>query len=423
MKFFRKKNSNPVQSSGKTGGVASDQHFYSRHADEAPLDDYFDETKISSVRRTSRHSLARRHENNNRASDWALAVLLLRTALVILLLVGGFFVLKLVLERMSEPSEKEKLQWEEKASRMERPGSSVEFSGDPVARELTVGVALIEQRLASWDQAGRLFRSAEALTLRGINEEAAQRLEQAVRVAPDNRAVLHLLADVYMNLGRADKAVPLYVRLLDQEGLQPALQMDLLRALQESGQTEAGLVLADRVLLDQPSNEFVLSLAAEGQLQKGNADAALTMYQRILETSPTNTVALKQCGEIYAGRGDYKQAVPYYLDLVRLDPSPNHYRALAQLYARQNQAGQTVVFMVQAASLFTSATVAPWLKNPEFDSVRETVEFRSFADRMIGEEARKAGEAINRREAEKAALGPVEMDLPKQPELQLKPNQ
>lgn len=422
MKFFRKKSSTPVKSSGKKGGIASDQHFYSRHADAAPLDDYFGETTVSSTRRTSRHSLGRRHLNNNRASNWQLAVLLLRAVLVVLLMVGAFIVLKLVAERLSAPSEKDLQQWEANAAQMEEAGPAVAASADSVPQELTISAALMEKRLASWDQAGRLFRSAEALTLRGINEEAAQRLEQAVRVAPDNRAILHLLADVYMNLGRSDEAASIYIRLLDQEGLEPMLQISLLKSLQASGQTGAGLVLANRMLLDQPSNEFVLSIAAAGHLQKGNADAALTMYQRILKTSPANTVALKQCVEIYAGRGDYKQAVPYYLDLIRLDPSPDRYRTLAQFYARQNQAGQTVVFMGQAASLFSSAAVAPWLKDPEFDSVRETVEFRSFADRIIGEEARKAIEAINRREAEKAALGPVEMDLPK-PALQLKPNQ
>jgi predicted Zn-dependent protease len=226
-----------------------------------------------------------------------------------------------------------------------------------------------------------------------------------------------------MKLGRTDEAASLYIRLQDQEGLQPALQMDLLKALQEGGQTEAGLVLADRMLQDQPNNEFVLSIAAAGQLQKGDAEAALTMYQRILENNPTNTAALRQSGQIYTERGEFERAVPCYLDLVRLDPSPDHYRTLAQLYARQNQAGQTVVFMGQAASLFSSAAVAPWLKNPEFDPVRETVEFRSFADRIIGEEARKAIEAINRRAAEKAAVLTDSIDLPKQPALQLKPNQ
>jgi tetratricopeptide (TPR) repeat protein len=422
MKFFRKKSSPPVQSGKKTSGVSLEDQFYSRRVEDPLLDDYFDEGRVTTTQRTSRHSPARRRESSNRASSWTLAILLLRGVLIVLLLVGGFMVLKLVLGRMAVPTEKERQEWETNAARMEQQAVA-KISLDPVPQELRVSPAEVEQRLAAWEQGGQLFRSAEALSRRGINEEAAHRLEQALRVVPNNRAVQHLLSEVYMALGHAEKAAPLYIYLLDQEGPLPELQIRLLQALQESGQIEAGLVLANRILQDQPDNEFVLSVAAAGQAQLGDTDAALVMFERMLETSATNTVALSRCGEIYAGRGDYERAIPYYLELIRLNPLPDYYQVLANCYAQQNQAGQTVVSMGQAASLFGSAIVAPWLKSQGFDPVRESVEFRSFADRIIGAEQRKAIEAINKRDAEKAAPEPGELELPKQPELQLKPNQ
>ena len=424
MKFFRKKNDSSTEVRSKTAESDSKPNFYSQHAGDAPLDEYSDFRGPQKTSRTSMHSAARRREVSNRASSWALAFLFLRAGLIILLLVGGFVVLKLVLNRMSGPSEKEMQQWDVNAARMEKGAEPlVTSAGTPVPKDLVVSAALIEQRLKQWEQAGQLFRSAEALARRGINEEAAQRLEQALRTTPDNLAAQQLLADVYMQLGRYAEAAPLYVHLLDQDGLKPELQMNLLQSLQESGQLDAGLVLAEQMLQDQPNNETVLSIAAAGQVQQGNTDAALALFERILENDAQNASALENCGKLYFSRGDYEKAIPYYLELVRLDPKPDYYQMLARAYAQQGQAGKAVVLMGQAASLFGPAAVIPWLRETTFDPVRESVEFRSFADRTVGVETRMAIEAINKRAAEKAAplLG-EKPELPQQPALQLTPN-
>lgn len=414
MKFFQKKTvRSPESRSEKTEGDST-HSFYSRYAGEAPLDEYSDVSGPQTLR-TSRHGAARRREVSNRASNWTIALLLLRAVLLVLLLVGGFIVLKLVLDRMSEPTEKDQQRWENTAAQMEK--SSVPEEA-PVSQELAVSATEMEAHLKQWNQTEQLLRSAEALNLRGINEEAAQRLTQALRITPDNRKAQQMLADIYMQLGRAAEAVPLYIHLLDLGGPLPERQMNLLLALQESGQIAAGLALANQMLLDQPNNEVVLSFAAAGQLQLGKPDAALPMFEKILESNATNTVALKNCGQIYFDRGDYEKAVSYYTTLIKIEPKPEYYQMLARSYAHQNQAGKAVVCMGQAASLFGGGTVSPWLKEVTFDPIRESVEFRSFADRLVGVETRKAIEAINKREAEKATPAmPGGLELPKQPDL------
>jgi tetratricopeptide (TPR) repeat protein len=331
-------------------------------------------------------------------------MLLLRAVPIVLLLGVGFVVLKLVLERMAEPSERQKQQWEAKASRMGAPPAEIS-AASPAA----VTPEWIKQRLELWEQTRRHLRSADALNRQGMDEEVLQRLGQALRVAPDNQTAQQMLVDIYLRKGRFADAVPVCIRLLDQDSGKPELQMKLLQALQASGQTEAGLVLAQRMLEDQPNDLNILSIAAAGQVELGDMDAALGLFSRILDNDAKNKEALKNCGEIYLKRGAYQQAVPYYLDLVRLDSRPEHYHMLARCYAQQNEAGKAIIFMGQASSLFGSSTVAPWLKESVFDPVRETVEFRSFADRIVGIETRTAIEAINKREAEKpttpASLG------------------
>lgn len=403
MKIFRKKNKSSSQTQPQPAKATPKHVAYSKHTGEAPLDEYFDASNARHIQRTSRHSPAHRRENDNRASRRAVSLLLFRGVLIVLLLTVGFVVLKLVLDRMAEPSERQKQLWEAKAARM--GSSSAKVSAVSPAGISPEG---IKQRLEQWELARRQLRSAEALNRQGIDEEAIQRLEQALRVAPDSQVAQQMLVDIYLRRGRYAEAVPVCIRLLDQDSDKPELQMKLLQALQASGQAEAGLVLAQRMLEDQPNGVKILSIAAAGQLGLGDIDAALGLFGRILDNDAKNKEALKNCGEIYFKRGEYQQAVPYYLDLARLDSKPEYYQMLARCYAQQREAGKAIIFMGQASSLFGSSEVAPWLKETVFDPVRETVEFRSFADRIVGIETRTAIEAINKREAEKttpASLG------------------
>ncbi|MEI8206014.1 MAG: tetratricopeptide repeat protein, partial [Kiritimatiellales bacterium] len=236
MKFFHKKKARPDGVRAKPARPDPD-NFYSQHAGHAPLDEYSDDRGARQTHRTSRHRPDRRRENNNRASDWASAILLLRAGLIIVLLVGGFFILKLVLTRIAEPSDKEQQRWESAAAVMEKTSSpGVVSAGTPTAQDLMVDPALIEQRLKQWDLAAQLFRAAEALSLRGIDEDAIQRLGQALRIVPANQAAQKLLVDIYIRRGRYAEAVPLCIQLLDQNGQQLGLQMSLLKALMASGQ-------------------------------------------------------------------------------------------------------------------------------------------------------------------------------------------
>ncbi len=421
MKLFGKKNTQTAKVSPRTARSVPADNFYSQHAGETPLDDYSAGSGGRQTHRTSRHSPARiREETSNRASNKAIAILLFRTVLIVVLLVAGFVALKWALSLLDKPSEKKQQQWAANAMRMEKSSTTGELpagAAEPSAQ--AVSAALIKQRLAQWEQTEQHLRSAESLSRRGINDEAAGRLGQALRITPDNREAQQMLVDIYMLQGLYAEAVPLCIRLLDQDSRQPALQMNLLRALQESSQVEAGLVLAERLLLDQPNNQMVLSIAATGQLWQGNQEAALALFERVLKNDPKNTEALENCGKIYFAQNDPQKTVPYYLELVRLDPQPDYYQMLARCYAQLAQAGKAVVFLGQAASLFGETTISLWLRDAGFDSVRETVEFRSFADRVVGVETRKAIEEINRREAEKAAavVPGGGLELPKQPNL------
>ena len=418
MKLFGRKNSKKGSVISSVETPDSEQSFYAQPVGEAPLNEFAGEQERN-VRRTSLHSPARRRETSNRVNNKEIFSLIARTGLIILLLVAGFFVLKIGLGKLAGPSEKDQKQWVVNAVLMEGEAASTEVVSVSFH---AVTVELLDERLRQWNEAERHLRAAAMRERDGMDEAAVSRLEQALRSVPDHQAAQRLLMKIHMRSENYAEVVPLCVRLLDQDSQQWDVKINLLHSLQKRGQTEACLVLADQMLEQEPRNIELLEVAALAQRIAGNSEEALALFDRILQNNKRNEVALVGSGAIYQERENWEKATPYYLELVRTHPELEHYHNLARCYARREEAGKAIIFMGQAASLYGESEVSGWLRQDleAFDLILETVEYRSFADRLVGEESRKAIEDIRRREIEKKALAiPGGSDLPAQPELKI----
>jgi tetratricopeptide (TPR) repeat protein len=423
-KFFGRKRAESKQ----PDDAVSDQQeagLYARHTADEPLDEYTDGLGRE-VRRTSRHSPARRREVSNRASDREVLFLLLRTGLILAVVVGGFFALKFVVGVVSKPSETQKKQWEDAAVKMEKSSESVESAMPNVD---VVGMSKIDEtfissKMAKWQVAEQYFRSAEAFERRGMLEQAAERLLQALEVAPENRPAQILLLSVYEQAENDQAIAALCIRLLDQDSRDHDVKRSLLAALEKMGELQATVALGAELLEENPRDVVVLATIASAQEQLGMVESAISSYGRLLQQEPSSRKALEGLGRLSEQSQAWGDAIPYYLSLVKLEPLPEYYHALARCYAQQVESGKAVIFLGQAASLFGEKEVSSWLRTPVFDSIRETADFRSFADRVVGVETRKAIESIRQREAARQsdpALPGGGIDVPR-PELnQLKP--
>ena len=396
--------------------------FYEKNNLEAPLDEY-SSPRRSGSRQTSKTRPIRRRENNTRATDAQLAWLVLKIFMVPVLLGAGYFVLKLVVARLEQPSEEQVAQWEDAAALMDKGAVDAEGA---VRDVIDFGDAeSLQNRLGNLERAQELFRSADALERRGLEEEAVARLEQALRFAPDNFSIQRHLLDLYIQLGNYEQAIPLSGRLLDQDSLNQQVKAHLLTALHETDRIDAGLLLAEQMLDETPKNLRVMEVAAYSYAAKGRTDEALNLYKQILERNATHLLALQGAGTIYEWRDEWEQSLPYYMELLKLAPKAERYRIVARNFAQLDEAGKTVIFLGQAAGLYGEDAVSPWLGDAEFDPVRETVEFRSFADQIVGAQAREAIEQLRRREVQKpTGFDPGDIQLPSQQQLEiLRPRQ
>lgn len=394
--------------------------FYGRRVADDPFEPEARGPAMPTSRRTSRHSPVVRRENSNRASNWALGMLLLRAVLILVFLGGGFVALRIVLSRLAEPTEKEQQRWEERAALMDQGVRTAlsDESGLPSASRQALDSEPLAVRLESWELAERYLRSADALIRRGIDLEAARRLRQVLTAAPENRIAMRKLLEIFMNSGQYDQALPLCIRLLEQDSSQRDVKMHLLSALYQTDRFEDAVRLSERMLKHTPGDLDVLMLAAQSSRAAGNSERALEHYAGILQHNPQHPGALQGSGEILLEQERFEEALPFYTELLREEPTEEIYYALALCYAQLEEAGKAVIRMGQAASLFGESAVGPWLGQPVFNPIRETVDFRAFADRIIGMESRKAIEAINRRERQRDLPDePVGPELPAQPVL------
>jgi tetratricopeptide (TPR) repeat protein len=416
MKSAGKIKSSPDQDPASSSAPEPENSFYSRGAGEESLYDAAGGSGRGGSR-SSRGTPARRRETTNRAGNRQIFFLLLKIVLIPAALFGAYLGLKAVVGLLEKPSEEQQKQWTQDAERMQQPISGGEAGS---AEVMTVDLEFLKSRMSRWEQADRHLRSAAALERREIDEEAAARLEQALRFAPDNREIQSLLLDIRMRSGSYEEAIPLCVRLLDQNSGDREVKMQLLKAFQETGRMEAVLFLTERMMEQEPERLDLMEMAAYAHASLNQADDALEMYNRILERDKGHLLALEGAGYIYQWQTEWKKAVPYYMELVRLDPKAEHYRALAHSYAQMNEPGKAAIFLGQAASLYGGKEVGLWLRDPGFDAVRESVDFRSLSDRVVGVETRKAIEAIRRREVEKSGAEiSGELDLPLRPDLEL----
>ncbi len=383
-----------------------DNNFYDPQPAEEPLTAPSSRSGSHNRRSSSMDSPARRRENDNRTTNRDLLLLMLKIVLIPVLLVGGFFALKAVVGLFDEPSEEEMQQSEARAALMDK-APSTEMESSPAAgtsKERVVTRDFLAERMTRWEKAERHLRAAGALELRGIYDDAIVRLKQALQFAPENREAQRQLLDLYMDSGNYTEAVPLCIRLLEQDSAQWDLKILLLRAFQEEGKTELCVFLSDRLLRQRPDDQTVLEVAAYSHAVEGGMDKALDLYKQILDKHPKNELALEGAGTIYQLQEEWMKAVPYYLKLLELDPQEKDYLALARSYSQLGDSGKAIIFLGQAYGLYGEAVISPWLLNPVFDPIRDTSDFRSFGEMVVGERRLAAIQEIRRRETEREIM-------------------
>lgn len=352
--------------------------FYEQKAPQVPLSEASGRYRGSRTV-TSRRSASRRHKRSNRATQQTLLVLSLKIILVPVLLAGGYFGLKAMLTPFMGPSDKDVEEWSRKEVLMAPAVGPIALNSDSI-----IDKDVLQNRLDVWRKGDRCLRSAESLALHDADlDTAIVRLRQCLALVPDNQEAQEQLMRLYIRKDDFEQAIPVCVRLLDQDPRRWDLKLVLLNAFSKTEKLESELMLATDMLEEQPNSIEALTAAAYVQASTGHLQEAVNFYQRILDNKKDHVPALTNKAYIHKQRGEWSQALPHYLTLLKLDPTPDVYHSLAQCYSHLGESATAALYIGQAIALYGEPEVFSWLKEEDFDPVRKSIEFRTFADQSI----------------------------------------
>jgi tetratricopeptide (TPR) repeat protein len=261
----------------------------------------------------------------------------------------------------------------------DNPLDDGESQGAPAAE----AEPFLEARIREWMRADALV--GEAATLRGDGRisEAAERLEAALAIVPDQNQLLLNLARVRQDQQRYRDALDLSLRLLAQEPEHREGRLVLAEVLSASGRYEDALAAAQWMLDDDPYSEAGHKIVADAYTRMGRIEKALPHLNRLVSLNRDNMTARNALGQAYLSLGDLNEALKVFEEVKRMDDSNSqaHFYT-AVCYARQEEMAGLTEVMTSAASQFGRDFVLAWVRSPEFDRLRETQEFRMLLKRL-----------------------------------------
>ncbi len=155
----------------------------------------------------------------------------------------------------------------------------------------------------------------------GCADEAASALEKVLKGQPNNRDILYLLVDCYLDMENAPQAERTIVKLVEQEPANYPKFLELVKLYLKTGNTDA----ATRIL----------SMSSENLLGGGQAEDFLDWTKEILARNPEQIDALRLLAHFNSWQRDetaLKQSLERLAEIARLHEAveDEHY-ALSQL--------------------------------------------------------------------------------------------
>lgn len=161
----------------------------------------------------------------------------------------------------------------------------------------------------------------------GETEHALMHIEELEKDGSDEDRLA--IADLYLELGLADRAVEVLSTLyVDYEG-DPNVALSLAEAYLDSDREEEAIAVLEKVKADDRDTKVrSLVLLADLYQSQGLDEVAVKKLREALEANPDEPLLIYGLAELYASTGAFEQAISLYARLPKLDlPEEIDYQA------------------------------------------------------------------------------------------------
>jgi tetratricopeptide (TPR) repeat protein len=220
---------------------------------------------------------------------------------------------------------------------------------DPRSPELRAGLRTLYESMSSWQELATLLaRDAEfaatpeesvsllrqAAVIHAQRREdhgsAAELLDRASRLRPDDRELLLALCDEYSASGRAQDAVDVLLKIVDSYGSKRPKELGeihrrLAKAYLVAGDNQKAMAELDKAFRIEPGNVNVLTLLGQVALDLADYKKAQQMFRALLlqkldESGPIKkSEVFLRLGEVHEKVGELPKAMQMYERAVQTD--------------------------------------------------------------------------------------------------------
>ncbi len=380
-----RKNSRTKHAKGGFDPISSSNEFYTSSPTERPLNDDGRGSESGRGRKTGRHlAVAGRDADKMDPREKMALMAILKSVSMILLLAIAFFML-----------------W--KGIGLYEESILLEHSRGGATSPVLQEVALIEdfdiqdqdsrekfaERVALWQEADRLVRSADALLQRNIYDHAIEQCQDALRLDPSHSGALERLGRLYYAKEDYVEAVNAYIRLLSVDPSKQEIQQRLIQGLDALGDHAAVKYMAEWYLDQNMFDADIQRYLANALFAQEDFAAAAESYGRVLQQNSKDVNALEQQALSYMQVQEYTKALVSLGKLREINyRNQGYYKQIAVCNAQLQQGPETVQALGRAVQLFGEKLVTGWIQDPQLDPIRDDRAFQAFIDRIAGEETR-----------------------------------
>jgi len=169
-----------------------------------------------------------------------------------------------------------------------------------------------------------LYLQSKAYILRelGINEEALDAIEEAIKLNPKHYDFYQRKIQLIISLGRDSEAIGL-MDAIKEEFPKQSLKMNKIKSFVyfKIQDYETGVKIIDEVLEEHPDDKHVLNNKVYMLFKLDRVEKALETAETLINIDPEDGNSYNTLGEMLMEGGKYKEALENFEEAIKLNPS------------------------------------------------------------------------------------------------------
>lgn len=229
-----------------------------------------------------------------------------------------------------------------------------------------------------------MLSEALALHQSGQLDVARSRYEQLLAKQPNNHEALHLLGALHLQQGNAARAAELIERALALNPDNPVYYGNLANALHSLGRDDEALVWLDRAVVRFPRHAETHYNRGIVQAAMKSADAAIASFAEATRLDPKNAAAFYNLGNAYLFKEEFVAAAQAYEQATQLRPKyVKAWYNLGKSWREQGQDEPAVAAFSRALALDPAYAKAYYNRGNALQSLKRHAEAVADYDRCI----------------------------------------